>query len=155
MANAHSLDHRPSRCRCSTIFFGWDILPRVSAVLERLEHRQPDLVLCQAGGATPGALRRCGDLANVLVLFFTRGFARCLDDAGWSRLPTGFVLLLMACSAKSEEHECQQKLLHFSSQNLVNVAWAFAKADVLATLPEVSTTSKPLTSGGTGQARLL
>ena len=27
-----------------------------------------------------------------------------------------------------QENECQQKLLHFSSQNLVNVAWAFAKA---------------------------
>ena len=27
-----------------------------------------------------------------------------------------------------KEHECQQKMLHFSSQNLVNVAWAFAKA---------------------------
>eukprot|EP00913_Durusdinium_trenchii_P002511 g2322.t1 len=28
---------------------------------------------------------------------------------------------------ETTEHECQQKLWHFSPQNLVNVAWAFAK----------------------------
>ena len=34
-------------------------------------------------------------------------------------------MFLFLCT---EEHECQQKLWHFSPQNLVNVAWAFAKA---------------------------
>ena len=34
-----------------------------------------------------------------------------------------------------EERECQQKLWHFSSQNLVNVAWSFAKAVTSNALP--------------------